>query len=533
MKEVFSDELINRYSKKIFGFCLSKTKNVFDAEDLSQEILMNLYLALDKEQVINNLEGFIYKLCFYTWSNYVRKNIKYWRVEKSDLLSSVKDETSVESKDFINEIRKRIAYLAGTNQQIITMYYYDNIKLVDIAKKLNINENTVRTNLNRTKTKIKEKIMMDNNLHYKPILLNISHNGNMGTYENLTNLLGQNILYVCYKEPKTIEEIAEEVQVASCYLEEYLKQYLFHDWMTLNKNKYQTNFFISNYEFNVAATKYTMNNIENIAIPIYNTCLMNFDRFKDILGNITFSDESLMWFFTGYFSQYLWGKFKEDYVKKNINTNFMIRKDGYTYALFGQLGENVNIEDEKFRKYYINTKGMLTNRLYGRIYRGLTISEVNRYSDLKSITHGHYSSLYDSYELELVYNIIKNDLIPNDKEKNILSQYIKEEVITIVDGKPKWNVIFMEKDVAENFYKLLDKMIVEIDEKILIKYLLGSKEVYKQYIPKHIAKEMIDYYCTDVTITSPTLYYLFDNECLKMPKRKECKTSSEWFYIYE
>ena len=44
---------------------------------------MNLAHALEKGQEINNLDGFIYKLYFYTWSNYVRNSINHWYVEKS------------------------------------------------------------------------------------------------------------------------------------------------------------------------------------------------------------------------------------------------------------------------------------------------------------------------------------------------------------------------------------------------------------------------------------------------------------------
>jgi len=532
MKEQILENLITKYSKKIFGFSLSKTKNVFDAEDLSQEILMNLYEALNKDRKIYNLDAFIYKICFYTWSNYVRRNIDHWQITKGDWISDTKTDEKETDNEFINEIRKRIAYLAGINQKIITMYYYDDIKLVDIAKKLRINENTVRSNLHRTKMKIKEKIKMRNNLHFKPISMNIGFDGNAGIYNNITNLLGQNILYACYKEAKTIEEIADAVQVASCYLEEYLQQFLFHDWMTLNNKKYQTNFFIYDHKYKLAETKSIMNNIENLAVPIYKMALENFASFTNIINGESFSDEALLYFFTGYFSQYLWEKFIDEYLEENIDTNFMIREDGYKYALFAELGEDVSIDDEILRKYFINRSGMVTNRTYGRIHRGLAISEVNRNCKLNSIVFGANASIYDTYELELIYNLIKNESIPNEREKVILSKYIKEEVITIVDSKPKWKVIFMEKEAAEQFFELLEKMKTTFNKEVLVDYLLTSKEVCKEFIPKHLSEEMINYYSTNIMVTSPILYYLHDSKRLRLPESKECKTASEWFYIH-
>ncbi len=535
MEKSFIEEIVNKYSKKIFGFAMSKTKNVFEAEDLSQEILMNLAEALQKDQDIYNLDGFIYKLSFYTWSNYVRKNIDFWRTEKRDFINlpdDYEDIISEEHKSLLIEIRKKVAYLSGINQQIITMHYYENISLVDIAKKLNMNENTVRTNLRRTRIKLKEKTTMNKNLHYKPIRINFGHNGQMGNYSNITNLLGQNILYACYESAKTIEEIAEEVQVASCYLKDYLDQYLFHDWMTLSNEKYQTNFFICDHNFYLAMTKNAIKNIKYIALPLYKISDKYFNEFKSILSQKNFSDEALKWFFVSSVSQFLWHPFLEEHIKENIDINFMIRKDGYNYAFFGILMDIYKIDDDKFKKYYDNIDNMLTNTLFGNIYRGLIISEVNRHSNLESVINGSNAYIYDSYELNMIYELIKNDNAPNEKEKVILSKYIKEEVIVVADGKPKWNVIFMEKEEIAQYKNLLSKIRKEFDKSIFNKYLESNKQAIKQYIPKHLGKNMIEYYSSFITVTGPILVYLEENKYLKMPKRKECKTSSEWFYIY-
>ena len=132
----------------------------------------------------------------------------------------------------------------------------------------------------------------------------------------------------------------------------------------------------------------------------------------------------------------------------------------------------------------------------------------------------------------MIYELIKNDNAPNEKEKVILSKYIKEEVIVVADGKPKWNVIFMEKEEIAQYKNLLSKIRKEFDKSIFNKYLESNKQAIKQYIPKHLGKNMIEYYSSFITVTGPILVYLEENKYLKMPKRKECKTSSEWFYIY-
>jgi len=96
-------EMIQNYSKKIMGFTYSKTNNIQLAEDLSQEILLNLSTSLRNQEQIADLDGFVYTICSYTWSKYLRNNKKHWNNLDVDALFDLQDGTNLE-KDVSNRL---------------------------------------------------------------------------------------------------------------------------------------------------------------------------------------------------------------------------------------------------------------------------------------------------------------------------------------------------------------------------------------------------------------------------------------------
>lgn len=73
-----SEEFVEIYAKKIMGFAYQKTHNIFDAEDLASEIMIQLVKTLRNHDSIADMDGFVYTVCYYTWSKKLRKEKKTW-----------------------------------------------------------------------------------------------------------------------------------------------------------------------------------------------------------------------------------------------------------------------------------------------------------------------------------------------------------------------------------------------------------------------------------------------------------------------
>ena len=49
------EEIVAEYADKIFGFCINRLNNIDDAQDLSQEILLEIIRFLPKSDIKHNL----------------------------------------------------------------------------------------------------------------------------------------------------------------------------------------------------------------------------------------------------------------------------------------------------------------------------------------------------------------------------------------------------------------------------------------------------------------------------------------------
>lgn len=251
----FTEALIREYARRIYGFAYSKTNNFHDAEDLSQEIIASLCGADLEDKQIECMDAYIYRVCFYTWSKYLRRNKPQWNaLNNAGLLDLQPCQQSLEDdlleQELRAKLRQEIMYLSKTKREITVMFYYENKTGEEIAKTLGIPSSTVRWHLSKAKEDLKERVSMNEitETMYKPVRFHIGHNGWVRAYDmnGLQNdVLMHNICWICYGKALTIEDIARTLGVASVYLEDKIDKLLYMDYMKkVGVNKFQTNFFI-------------------------------------------------------------------------------------------------------------------------------------------------------------------------------------------------------------------------------------------------------------------------------------------------
>ena len=125
---ITDDAFVEKYAKRIIKFSYSKA-NYTIAEDLAQEILLQLSIALSKNIEIQNIDAYVTTICKYTWSNYLKKNKKHWdnsNIDDAyDISGSTDVEHEVEDKILCEKLRKEVSYLCQTHRKIIIAFYYE------------------------------------------------------------------------------------------------------------------------------------------------------------------------------------------------------------------------------------------------------------------------------------------------------------------------------------------------------------------------------------------------------------------------
>lgn len=257
MKRQDVENTITEYLKPVFGFALKRCKSIYDAEDLSQEIVLRAYRALLAKEDIADMGKFIWTVAHNTLSNYYRDAAKSMIGVSIDEVSElIADPDSLIDEDDNAELLHRfqieIAYLSKLQRRIVIAYYFENHKQADIASELGIPLGTVKWHLFEAKKELKrgmDKMRKASELKFNPIKLHYyGVTGSVGTKspdEFFRSALSQNVCYCVRNTAKTINEIADDLGVSPVYVEtevEFLEEYGF---LQVQKDRYIVNFIIS------------------------------------------------------------------------------------------------------------------------------------------------------------------------------------------------------------------------------------------------------------------------------------------------
>ncbi|MDD4592477.1 MAG: sigma-70 family RNA polymerase sigma factor [Parabacteroides sp.] len=247
----------SEYMGKVFYFCLKRTGNEFDAEDLTQDISFCVFTELHKGTIPSHFSAWVWRIArnrYSLWAD--RKNRKNKFVSGADFVDfELADDVLIENELIWSEdlslIRRELAFISSDYRNIVVSFYIDDIRAKDIALRLDIPESTVRSKLFRARNILKEGMSMAREfgvMSYKPENIGFIMNGISGKYGEpwsiFNHKLNKNILLAAYRTPSTAEELAVELGVALPYMEDELEKMVAATLLRKNKVKYETNIFI-------------------------------------------------------------------------------------------------------------------------------------------------------------------------------------------------------------------------------------------------------------------------------------------------
>lgn len=254
MKRQDAERIITEYLNPIFGFALKRCRNSYDAEDLSQEIVLRAFRALIVKDDIEDIGKFIWAVAHNTLTNYYRDSAKSTvGVPLDEVAELIADDCDDgDDSETVRRMQSEIAYLSKLQRRIVIAYYFENRKQADIASELGIPLGTVKWHLFEAKKELKrgmEKMRKNSELKFNPIkFCAIGINGNSGRKsvdEYLRSSLAQNICYCVRNYAKTVNEIADDLGVSPVYVESEIEALEEYGLLSATKDGYIVNFIIS------------------------------------------------------------------------------------------------------------------------------------------------------------------------------------------------------------------------------------------------------------------------------------------------
>lgn len=241
MDKAEADNIISGYIKKLYGFAVSKTFSIDEAEELSSQIVLEVYRTLLSRENIMNIDGYIYRIAKNVYAHFVAGRNRFTAVDGIEYLPDSHDMSEQLMKDeSVGLLHREITYLSKIRREIIILHYFRDKKISEIARTLEIPENTVKWHLACSRKELKtgmDKIRTTGTLGTQPIkFTEMGHRGHPGEKGDTASFLAksftQNVAYAAYHQPRSVNEIAEELGVNPIFVEEetaVLEEYGFMD----------------------------------------------------------------------------------------------------------------------------------------------------------------------------------------------------------------------------------------------------------------------------------------------------------------
>lgn len=527
------DDLIRRYAKKIMGFAFSKTSDPYEAEDLAQEILTVLCGMPLEEKNIAFPDSWIYQVCCYTWSNYLRRNKPHrMSLQGDDAFLHLADARTPEreylEKELYVRLRQEIMFLGRTRRDIMIRFYYDNLSGEEIADLMGISHATVRWHLRQTRIDLKERLTMDQtNTIYQPIRLLVGHHGwtqSPDMHGLCSDALVQNICYACYGKPMDIEEIARTLGVAAIYLEDKIERLLAMDYLKkVQKKKFQTNFFIRDKNFNLADKTYRFQHILPLARQFFETVKAALPAIRELsFTGSDVGDDELMWNILPVFISMKTAQIDDQIIERRHLTHAApLRKDGSQHWVHAYLAapmpSETDCSDPELREFIrIGADFGIKRR---------TADNVNSLAyDLQIFDHWRPLETEELKQLQRIRSLLEKGEAPNDYDKSLIAHLTRLGIMSVTDQIPRLLIPYLTKEQMADLKTLLKESAQKhFDDDHALKIFEGYGKEMSHFIPSFIDENERRHILTSFSPQGSSMYLLWKNGFLKTPDESQKK----------
>lgn len=151
--------LYHRYSPKMFSVCLRYAKDYHSAEDVLQEGFIKVFRYIAKFRHEGSFEGWMRRIFINTSIEFLRKSVSmYPIIDSEDKPIDILDESHFDDLDH-QDLMQMVQSLSPGYRTIFNLYVVEGYSHKEIAKMLEINEGTSKSQLARARVILQSKVL--------------------------------------------------------------------------------------------------------------------------------------------------------------------------------------------------------------------------------------------------------------------------------------------------------------------------------------------------------------------------------------
>jgi RNA polymerase sigma-70 factor (ECF subfamily) len=155
------EALYRAYHGRIYNFVLSLVGDVMTAKDITHDIFIHIWEKRENIKIDNNLNGYLFKISQNMVYRYIRRELllrNYLDNCKAEAIEEPDIDTDIDTSFLETQILKLIEDLPAARKTIFMLYWKADMNYREIAKRLNISEKTVATQVHRSLDFLKNRL---------------------------------------------------------------------------------------------------------------------------------------------------------------------------------------------------------------------------------------------------------------------------------------------------------------------------------------------------------------------------------------
>ena len=486
-------QLIDTYLVKVTGFAHLRMENQQEAEDLAQDIMLEIIDSWNRGRQVNNFDAYVWTISRNVLNRAIRRKHRITYIELAD--SYCAEDNALQNCLTQEEhalLRREIGLLSSVYRNAVVRYYYEGKTVREIASIHSVSEGTVKWWLFEARNQLRkgvETMRQNGEKSFNPGHLSIAISGTNGNDHepfNLVNgnLLAQNILLSAYAKPVNEVGMAQELGVSRPYIESEVQRLVSGELLKeISPGMYQTDFVISNASLHQEA--------EKVMEQVYPSIRKKIDPYIESIMPILmqpavnvagFTPDRILWtaipMTIAMLHQIMYQKITKTYPPPE-------RPNGGRWMAIGYMHDSAAHEDNPRYDYngpigsYFEVGGMI---LMLHQYSGLNFDPSRR--DLSYGDDAFRKPLIISTCIDIAKGQLDKESI-SEIEKQTVADAISLQLVKAVDNEFKPNFLFIPKHEMEvlkercsELAKHLEKQLNEMLEEIIT--------IVKKHSPEHV-----------------------------------------------
>jgi RNA polymerase sigma-70 factor (family 1) len=154
------DNIFKKYNKKVYYFAFSYLKNREEAEDVVQEVFMNLWRYRNQINEYYVFSKYLFKITYNTTCKKFRKQgsdkKRLEEVIRNCILEDNSTSLDIEYNNLLETANSLIEKMPSRQKKIFLLCINEQLTAEQIAQQLNISKKTVENYLSKVKTSLKK-----------------------------------------------------------------------------------------------------------------------------------------------------------------------------------------------------------------------------------------------------------------------------------------------------------------------------------------------------------------------------------------